>query len=142
MYTQVIPLAAISGQPNCYVLRAPTRGTIKRFIIKQVGGDLDGFTYDIYDRMDACLTQSEQSFNPDDATLGDRVLHTIAPTRVLAAGEPTDRHYELDWAYENISERDPTNKRRTGAVFLELTPGGAGGKDFEVAYTIESFDPD
>ena len=136
-YSKNVVVEAVSGQANCFVIPAPTRGIITRLTVKQTTGDTDGFDYELYDRHDACSAVSEQSFNPGDAELGDPMVHRIIPRQSVSAGNVLDEHFETVWSYENRAEREVTSKRRRQAVYLEITPGGStGSKLFEVAYTI------
>jgi len=128
---------AVGGQASCFVLPAPTRGILARFLIKQTLGALDGYRFNIYDREDACRAVSEQSFNPDDEELGDRVMHTIIAEQVVAAGQHSSLLYGQVWPYENKSERSVTSMRRLGAIYLEIIAEAAEPSiPFEVAFTI------
>ncbi len=136
-YSRVDDVIAVGGQATCFILPAPTRGVLSRFIIKQMGGDADGYTYNLYDRWDACRSVSEQSFNPHDEALGDRIMHMIIAPHTVAAGQVADTNFEKAWPYENKSERDVVSRRRLGEIYLEITVNAVGTAiPFQVAFTI------
>jgi len=136
-YSRVEDVVAVGGQATCFILPAPTRGVIARFIIKQMAGASDGFVYNIYDRWDACRSVSEQSFNPHDEALGDRIMHQIIAQQTVPAGQVQDLHFEAVWPYENKSERDVVSRRRLGEIYLEIVANAVGAEiPFQAAYTI------
>ena len=137
-YSRITPVSAVSGQATCFTLPAPTRGIVTRLIVKQIDGDSDGFFYDLYDALATCEASTSESVAnpPADPAVSDRSMHRIIETKSVAAGNLIDQHFEKVWPYENQTEMDATSKRRSSAIYLELTPEGAGVKNFEIAYTI------
>jgi hypothetical protein len=136
-YTREVEIAATGGEHICVTLPAPPRGTVKRFIIKQLDGVLAGYSYDLYDRGDCCYGEVEASVNPnDDAAKIDAELHKLQATQTVAGGTATKEQFALDLAYVNRDEQDPWQRRASTAIYLDLLPAGTGEKNFAVAYTI------
>jgi len=123
-----------AGIKSCFAVRAPIRGVINRFIIKQIDGTAEGFTFSIFDREDACSSISEDSDNPDDLiSLHHPDVHVVH-NGVAAAGATVVTDLGLDRAYENMDERSPVTIRQTGALYIELESVSAA--TFHIGYTI------
>ena len=142
IYTNGFQFAADSGVGSCVELPAPPRGLVRRFILKQVSGVLEGFTANLLDRQDACVAVSEVSSTFEGATpatenkLLDKEAHRILPEISVAVSSALSEQYGLQSGYQNRNEQDI---RRTpdSRIYLDVNPGGTGSKGFQVAYSVE-----
>lgn len=138
-YIKSLTVTADSGESNCIELPAPPRGQLERIIVKQTSGALDGYSFDVLDRNDACDSVSEQSSNPDDnVELLDKELHKVIPTQTVAATESTSENFfDSGKSYENQDERNVNTMRLNDALYMDLQPTTAGTtKTFQISYTI------
>lgn len=132
-----ISVQVSSSTQTCIELQAPTRGYLNRLIVTQVSGPTDGFSYDVYDREDACESVSTDSVTPEDTVeLLDPIVHKITPTKTVSASGSTGEDFEKSWYYENQDERQSPSRRLKGAIWLSLRPEGSEDKTFHIAYTI------
>ena len=142
-YTNGFDFQLTSGTDTCVELPAPPRGVLRRFTVKQISGTLEGFTFNLLDRKDACAAIAEISGDaepgapPEQANkLLDRELHRLLPEVTVTSGNALDEQYNLQMGYQNRDEQDV---RRTpeSRIYLDIRAAGSGVKDFQVAYTIE-----
>lgn len=146
VYANGFDFEAESGVASCIELPAPARGEVKRLIIKQVSGTLDGFTADLLDRVDACSVNAEvsNSFEPTldfaENKLLDKELHRIVAQISVAGSGAISQQFNLDAGYQNRDEQDIRRTPNT-RIYLDLLPAGSGLKQFQVAYAIEPLDP-
>lgn len=128
-----------SGESNCVTLIAPTRGVLTRITVKQTSGTLDGYTYTIYNRLDACSGATNMDSNDEDGVIPmDPELYQIAETQTVSAAAAVGALYQQVVVYENRDEQDATNRRPTGALYVAITPAGSGAKDFQISYAISA----
>lgn len=123
------------GDPTCFELYAPTRGVLKKFVIKQTGGAAEGFKANLYNRRDACADVSMTSGTFDSQEALDPELHRVIAEIDVAAPGVISAQYDLEAGYQNLDEQDI---RRTpkSRLYLEIEAGGSGQKEFQVAYGI------
>ncbi len=130
----------VSNQDNCVVLNAPPRGTITKFVIKQVTGAEEGYVFNVYNRKDACPSEAEISTSTEfgdqaPGPLLDSELHQIMP-EVTVSTVALDEQHGVRFDYANEDAQD-VRKRRNSRIYLGINPVGTGAKDFQVMYTIE-----
>lgn len=115
---------------------APTRGVLRKLVIKQLNGALDGFTLNAYNRRDACSSVAEISNSFDTQDLADPDLHKICAEVSVSSTNRLSAQYGLSNAYENLDEQD---NRRTGnsRIYFEINASGSGDKTFQIGYAIE-----
>lgn len=121
-----------AGVDTCIELTAPTQGTLKKLIVKQVTGTTSGFTFSVLNRKDACNSEAEVSDPLDPDELVDRDLHKIQAE--VVAGAAISSQFNLTGAYANEDEQD-VRRRRTSRIYLDINAVATG--NFEVAYAIE-----
>jgi hypothetical protein len=153
-YIQQVEVECVSDSPNCVELPAPYRGHLRRLIVVQVDGSADGFSYDLYDRFDAC-GQEIPIMSPPSTTTStttttnapwlepeflESLLHKLQDTQTVAAASMSKEQYSLDLSYINRDEQDPITKRPTPALYMDVRPAGSGVKTFRIAYTIDGLD--
>ena len=130
-YENVIDGVTInSGVSTCIRVEAPFRAQLDKLLVKQVGGDLQGFTVDVYSRAVAC--DISNSLNEDDKLPADPDMFKIMPRETVAPGKALLELYNLAAPYEN---QDPLVKGfKENAIYIEITPGGSEEKDFDISY--------
>lgn len=134
-YSREIEFTAISNQSTCVVMPTHGRGYLQRLIVKQIDGVAEGFTYNVFNRIDACSSVQESSQNSEDhAELMDRDMHKVLPTQSVSNGNVLSELFEKEWPYENRDERDVSMVTKK-QLYLEIVPNGTGTKTFQVAYT-------
>lgn len=136
IYTGNHEIEVVSGSENCAVLLAPTRGTLRRLIVKQISGTLDGFTFNLYDRLDACSTEEEVSSSFDQINLFDPELHRICPEVTITATNALSELFDVEHGYENQDEQD-IRRTPNSRIYLSINASGAGTKIFQITYSIE-----
>lgn len=136
IYEQGKEFTATSGQDNCVVLPAPPRGILRKLVVKQVNGVADGFTFNLFNRSDACPSVAEVSdpFDPD--ALLDPDLHKIQDEIAISAPTLISSQFGFQRGYANEDEQD-VRRTRASRIYLSINPGGAGDKLFQVGYAIE-----
>lgn len=141
-YTKTLQVQAVSAQANCIELPAPIRGIITRLIVKDKDSGVEGFTFDLYDREDACSNVTESSYYNDDERqtdfeneLLDPELHKLQATQTIAAATAVSEQFDIVLPYENKDEGG-LHERRQSKIYMELTPSGSGTKTFQIAYTV------
>lgn len=142
-YTRQLQFDSSDEMKVCVELPAPPRGILTRLIVKQTAGTLGGFSFDVYDRRQACEFTS-LSVNDPDAEEGGGVaqglepeLHMIMDTVTVTAGNEVSAQYDLVRPYVNQDDRDQT-QRPTPMLYMTLDPVGGGAKTWQIAYTITS----
>jgi hypothetical protein len=136
-YCSQVDVTAIGGTNLCVTLPAPARGIVVRLVVKQMSGALDGFTYELYDREDACASVATDSTNPDDLTwFADADIHRIQAKQTVNASANTGAQYGLLLPYINRDEQDPYMRTPKTAIYLDLLAAGSGEKDFSIAVTF------
>lgn len=129
-----------SNQDNCISMPAPTRGLIRKIIVKQINGTLEGFTFNLFNRQDACPSVAEISGGSGDEALLDSDLHRICPEVTVIADSDLSSVFDVSHAYQNRDEQDVRRQPRS-RIYMSLNPVGSGEKLFHFAYAIEPFDP-
>lgn len=136
-YTREITVSAQGGQHACVKLPVPPLGIITRFIVKQLTGATDGFSFEVYDRGDCCAGENLDSLNPNDLISRiDPDLHRVMAKQTVSSGQNASSQFNVQYPYVNRDERDPTTMKPTYALYLDLLPSGSGAKDFAVAFTV------
>ena len=130
-----------SGQPNCVPIACPPRGTLRRIIVRQTSGALEGFSYDLLDRSEVCADGTTTTPEPSTAEplLLHEELHKLQATQVVAGSASTSAQYAAEILYENRDARPEKGLAPTARLYVEITPAGTGDKDFEIVYTIDSY---
>lgn len=137
IYETSIEFTATSGEDNCQELLAPSRGILRKLIVKQINGALAGFTFDLLNRFDACPSVAEISLSGEDAgQLMDLELHRIIDQITIASSNALSSQFSIQSAYANEDEQD-NRKTPNSRIYLSLNPTGTGDKIFQVAYAIE-----
>lgn len=126
-------LVCPTAGPHNFLIGTAMRGIIHRLRVIQRSGNLDGFSYALYNRQAAAP--------PGTSTLdGDAELYRISPVYTVnsgADGSAVD-NMDLDLAYAN---RDGDLNTRQSRLVLRITPGGAGtGKAFGLSMAVEPAD--
>ena len=137
-YTREFFATVTAGQENCVPLPSPPKGFLQRLVVKQVTGANAGFSFNLYDRRDACAIYQESSQVDEDYenTMVVPEAHQLQATQTVAAAQTTSQQYGLWLAYENRDERLKESRRLTPAIYLSLTPSGTGLKKFAIGYSI------
>lgn len=106
-----------------FTLKAHPRGAIEKFLIKQVGGASDGYSFDLL------------SIHPDDLPDGHDIdTYKICPTQTVA-GSATSKEIFTAYSYKN--QKDTIVP--TGAIYLKMTIAtGITSKTFSVGYLTSS----
>ena len=131
-YARVCAATVESGLDNCVKLPAPPRGILRRLVVKQMTGSIDGFEFDLYSKLAACPGGSEESECIDDPLL-DSETYQIIPTQNSGVGH--EQMFDRNDAYENQDWNCYT--LRNTMIYLRLRPSGAGTKTFHIGYTVE-----
>jgi len=141
-YTRTLLFSTESGVEACVELPAPPRGVLERIVIKQTEGELGGFSYNLYDRAQAC---GESSLSVSQAVPGDTEsgvaksaepeLHQIVATAAVVAGEDVSARFGLAAPYVNQDDQD-VRKTPFPKLYLRLDPSGGGHKAWQVSYTV------
>ena len=122
-------------------LTAHEFGVLRRLIIKQTTGTLEGYALRVYDRKDAVSPSgmtTTTTINPNDnRQLLDPDCHQILPEQTIAAAADLFELYEGDYAYENQDELSVNGVARGGSIYLELALTGTGSKTFDIAWTTD-----
>jgi len=132
-YSNRVEQAIASGSGTTIALPAPPRGVVSRLIVKQVDGALEGFTFDIYSRVEA----AEDNSVSQDGTSYDPELYKLQATQTVGGGNNLSEQYGLALGYVNQDTRRLEGIPRT-QIHIEITPGGSGNKTFQIAWTILS----
>jgi hypothetical protein len=137
-YSKIYSFEADSDSDVCLEIPAPPRGTLRRLIVKQTAGALDGFDFDLYDRHDACAGVSQESCNPGDEEF-DSDLHKISATETVLAAADTHEDFEVLLPYENKDSLcDGLHGAKRSLIYMRLNPVASGAKTFQVAITVTS----
>lgn len=134
-YTRQQAFTVPGGETRCVHLRVPYRGTLTRLVVRQISGDVDGFTLNLFDRQDACPGVSEQDANPEDAELHDPLVHQLMAEQT--PGGDALELYALSIPYVNQDEQDLTSRRPHDALWMTVAVGGSGDKGFNVGFTVD-----
>lgn len=120
-----------SGEESIISVPMPHRGILRGYSLVQLTGTDDNFTADLY------TSNQENAPNntlPAEAfhllSLSD-VAETITDPDVVAIAE----NNSLDVAYLN-RDGSPSNPQRF--LYLWITPGGTGAKNFAITVTVET----
>lgn len=129
----------VSGGTNVgFVLPAPPRGQIGKFIVTQSTGTLAGFSYCLYNHRDACPP------GVGAKTAGvNAVVHQICKSVTVASSSASnlDEAFRLLLPYCNVDARGGSGSSGSsnadhGFVYLLLDVAGSGVKTFDVALTV------
>ncbi len=136
-FSRTLEFEAVSGEENCIPIPAPARGILKRLIVRQTLGAVEGYQFELFDRQTACPgNDSQGSYGPgDDEQDFDAAMHRITAP-VTVSGE----------LYQDFTMEDPYQNRdsmvgrtiETFRIYLRLHPEGTGTKRFQLSYTILS----
>lgn len=143
MSTTTQDLTAEGGKTTRFIVRCTSKGEIKKCILRQIDGDLDGFTYALYSAAEACPPGITD--NGDEPTV-DAVLaedHLIGQEFVVA--DTKDRYLEDDKPVTAFENGEYTNRDNGGSqtnrlrqIYLMLTVAGTGVKHFHIHLDIET----
>lgn len=128
----------IGGQTYKVVLPVPYRGVLQRLVVVQTDGVLAGFSFNLFDREDACAGESTDSSNLDDAAVSaDPRCHKLQATQTVAGSAAASEQYGMGLSYANRDEQDKYLRQPTRALYLDLQVSGTGAKRFQVAFTVD-----
>jgi hypothetical protein len=142
-YTRQLQAETSGGQIICIEMPAPPRGVLSRLIVKQIEGALQGFTFDVFDREQACLDSSYEISEAGAEDGGgvaqglEEELHKVLATVDVAASTATSEQFGLERPYVNQDDRDQRETPRS-MLYFRLDPSGDEAKVFQIAYTITS----
>ncbi len=125
-----------AGADNCVEVPAPIRGRLRRLVVQQVSGALDGFTVRLYTSESACGRSGNSYADVADASLLSESMFQIGYDYVVAASSDLLNQQALDVPY--VDNEMAGNGRLKSALFVKLTPAGSGTKVFDVGYTIDT----
>lgn len=129
VYERDWELTAEGGQDNFYTLDFPHRGDIVRLIAKQVGGEAQGYSLDLYSSQEILPeVQSESSSGAGNPPI-DPDLFEIIPTQSVGVGGTKVELKGVEYGYCN---RDGTPSVPEKKIYLRITPGGTGTKVFQL----------
>lgn len=131
-YDNAVQFQVQSGSPTCVELGFPLRGTINRLTMNQVDGTAEGYSFDIYDREDACQIAIGSS-----SSLSAQVQptqHKVMPSQTVAPGSRLLELFEKVWSYQNRDGNSSAGRRTR--LYLRITALGTGTKSFEVTYSV------
>lgn len=135
-YERSFDFQAVSGEDAIVELGVPIRGIINRLIVNQVGGNAEGYSFDIYDQEQAVLVAVGSASSESAQQQPNQ--HKVIPTQTVGAGSRAVEHFEKQWAFGN---HDGTPSTRKGRLYMRINPVGSGTKGFEISYTILGADP-
>ena len=116
--------ATTTAAPVTIAVPMPHRGILRGYSLAQSSGTTSGFTAD--------LCTSSQTTAPNSA-LPAAAFKLLTIT--AASGTATDADADINLAYQN-RDGSPTNSQRF--LYLKITPGSAGAKDFTFSVTVET----
>lgn len=67
----------------------------------------------------------------------DPDMYALFGSQTVAPSAGGYKNFDIDQFYENRDNQSVTARRRAQALWLEITPGGAGTKLFQVSYTVD-----
>ena len=126
-----VTLAAVGGDATNIAIGVPHRGIIRSIKFEQISGTDVATTFNIYSREEAAPPGS-------DSMAGDteypRNMYKVLPEQSIGVGA-TLALFDLNYVYVN-KDGTPTNPVRR--LYVEVTPGGTGDKEFALSMEIES----
>lgn len=135
--TEVSVVQAFGGPLSLYPIRFMTRGRIRRLLVKQIAGDLSGFTYRLFSSaaavVDPLAAPLQLSAEADRYAITP--LLTVAATKDSFQGTwPFDGINNLDLAFANQDSKNSNVARGVGddsnreqRVWLLLDPVAING---------------
>lgn len=129
-------LTVYHNEAQCFQLFVPYRGMIKRFVITQESGTLEGFSCDLFNSRKACPPGPGGSLQSADTQTGSTELYKVFATKTAAAAASYIRDDSGEYPYQNV---DGTPVDGQYALYLQIDPAGAaaGEKTFRVQMTIK-----
>jgi hypothetical protein len=122
----------------CILLKVPSRGYIRKLVISQEVGSLDGFDFEIFTNRAVCPPDVSQgvgstSSSSSAGSTPAEELYSVFGQKT-AAGKVFSE-FQTDYIYE--CEGGSTNKKRE--LYMRFTPdtGDSGLKEFHMAMMIE-----
>lgn len=129
-----------NGQVNCLAIGFPPEGSVKRVILKQVGGDLVDFKVTVYSAAKACNPETSSSIgDPDgsgpDKAIADPHLYIVFEEQQGTAGEMMQI---LDSVGKSFRNQDTTSWTvPTRKIYLQVTPTGTGVSTWDIAISAD-----
>lgn len=122
---------ATGGAESVVPVPMPHRGVLRGYSLVQLTGNDDGITADLY--------TSNQATAPN-ASLPEEAFHLISVSDAAETTTDPDvvaiaENNNLNIAYLN-RDGSPSNPQRF--LYLRITPGGAGAKNFVLTVTVEN----
>jgi len=124
-------LVTEDDQETCFALRVPHRGIIRTIRFRQISGADAACEVDLYNKEDACPPGS--SMSSSGQTEGDRAMYKVIDTMTLASGGSIEL-FNQNYQYRN---QDGTYSVPVRRLYLALTPGTTGTKEWEISLDIE-----
>jgi hypothetical protein len=129
-----------NGQPNCVPVGFPPEGSLKRIILKQVGGSLVNFKITVYSALFACEpTMSSSVGDPDGEgpikPKADPHLYVIFEEQIGTAGELLEILDSVGKSYRNQDTTSWTNPVRK--IYLQVTPEGSGSSTWDIGLSAD-----
>lgn len=137
-YTRTLEATATSGQANIIPLPVPSRGFLHRLVVKQADGSADGWSHDVYDRLEACPNENPDSECADEnQPLLNPAVHKIMATVTVNAASTTSEQFNLEIPYNN-QDHLGCDGPPGHYLYLVLTPSGSGDKTFHIGLTASN----
>jgi len=125
---------------------APQRGMLFKLVVAQLGGDLEGFTYTLFNKREACPPGPA----PGAAATAPRALHRVAGPCTVGSGKATfeaGASYAYNGAFclyipFQCLDAPGVHGARDYSLYLEVAAAGTGPKTFGAALTIGATSPE
>ena len=127
-YTAIVSAQTLPSAANSTVtVNVPNRGIVTKLIVKQTSGTLEGYTVDLYSRIEAA--------NGDLDTFENDLYKLMSQVTVASSASVTEQ-YALVSSYVNEDDRDTILEKPLNRLHLRINPAGTGNKNFEIAITV------
>ena len=127
-YTAIVSAPVLpSGTNNTVTVSVPNRGIVTKLIVKQTSGTLEGYTVDLYSRIEAA--------NGDADTFENDLYKLMSQVTVASLAAVTEQ-YALVSPYVNEDDRNAVLEKPLNQLHLRINPSGSGNKNFEIAITV------
>lgn len=120
----------VDADGRCFdVVSGPPRGTLHKLLVRQMTGNLDGYSVRVFNSEWGC--QGDSGSSEADQLHYD--LHQILPEQTAAPGSAGLAVFEPSGYPYNNMDGTPTNPVRK--LWVSINPLGAGEKTFDLAWT-------
>ena len=129
-YQKTVVAPVTAGIDNVVELPMPTRGTIQRLVIAQVGGAA-AFTARLFNAERPAGAADDLSDVDEENELP---VEAFAVTPSLAGVSGKYEQYDGKWGY--VSNEYAAPGRLQSSLWLKITPAGSGEVAYAISYTV------